>query len=55
MTAQEEYEQLLRLWRFAPIGDNRMQGEAGEQIQSRMIELRKIGADPVTASKKVGW
>lgn len=49
------YEQLLAMWRFAPLGDIRFQGEHGEYIRQRMAELRKQGVDTVAASKKVGW
>ena len=51
-------EELLRRWRFAPIGDPWFQGETGTYWAQRMKELR---ADPggqaahVAASKAIGW
>ena len=56
----EEYEelvQILRIWRFAPLGDLRLQGEEGRQLTARMHELKaKLGQEAWTAaSKEVGW
>lgn len=48
------YEQLLRCWRFAPIGDPWFQGGTGKYWSRRMRELRDT-ADHVAASKRVGW
>lgn len=50
--------ELLRIWRFAPPGDPRMQGETGKYIAERMQDLRAAagGAQAwVSASKEVGW
>lgn len=51
------YIEMLRLWRFSPIGGNTLfQGETGKYFAKRMRELRD--ADPagaVAASKQVGW
>jgi hypothetical protein len=49
------YEQLLRHWRFAGIGDKWMSGETGKYWGDRMAELRSQGADHVGASKRIGW
>ena len=49
------YIQMLARWRNAPIGDPWFQGETGVYFEQRMVELRKAGADPVAASKRVGW
>lgn len=51
------YEQLLRKWRFATLGNPMFQGERGSYFADRMSELRrKIGHDAaVQASKNVGW
>jgi len=51
------YEQLLRRWRFATLGNPMFQGERGSYFADRMSELRrKIGHDAaVQASKNVGW
>lgn len=49
------YEQLLRCWRLAPIGDDWFQGETGEYWSKRMKELRESGADHVGATKNIGW
>lgn len=48
-------EELLRVVRFAPAGDERMQGERGKYHLARMDELR--AQDPaayVAASKRLG-
>ena len=51
------YEQLLRQWRFSPLGDPIFQGDRGSYFADRMSELRrKIGPEAaVQASKNVGW
>ena len=49
------YDELLRHWRFAPIGDQRFQGETGDYWAKRMAEMRDAGADHVGASKRAGW
>ena len=49
------YEDLLKHWRFAPVGDPWFQGETGEYWGKRMAELRTQGADHVGASKRIGW
>ena len=48
------YEELLHLWRFAPIGDPLFRGETGDYYSNVMAEKRKT-ADHVNASKKIGW
>ena len=51
------YEDMLRLWRFAPVGDP-FAGETGtaaDYFVKRMSELRTQGADHLGASKKIGW
>lgn len=50
------HEQLLRQWRFAPIGDVWFQGETGKYWGERMKKLSE--ADPAGAvadSKRIGW
>ena len=49
------YEEMLRRWRFAPVGDPIFQGEAGDYFAARMAELRAQGSDHVGASKRIGW
>lgn len=49
-----DYKQLLRHWRFAPVGDKWMQGETGEYWGKRMNEIR-ILCDHVAISKQVGF
>lgn len=49
------YEDLLRHWRHAPVGDPWFQGETAEYWEGRMRQLRKEGVDHVAASKAVGW
>ena len=52
------YEELLRLWRFAPSGHPMFQGESGTYFAERMKELRsQPGGNErhVAASKSIGW
>jgi len=48
------YEELLRKWRFAPIGDPYFQGETGDYY-SKVMKEKKQNCDHVQASKKIGW
>jgi hypothetical protein len=47
-------EELLRVWRFAPLGDPWMEGETGDYISKRMKELKKQENFSLV-SKRVGW
>ena len=51
------YEELLRHWRFAPVGDPFFCGEVGQYYTKRMHERRaEEGNDVhVAASKAIGW
>ena len=50
------YGELLRRWRFAPVGDAMFQGESGEYWRKRMSKLRRENpAEHVRASKALGW
>ncbi len=52
------YEDMLRNWRFAPIGDALFQDESGDYFSKRMKELRSqpdADARHVAASKSIGW
>lgn len=50
------YEQLLRRWRFAPVGDPWFQGETGNYWGDRMAFLRdQDKAMHVAVSKQIGW
>ena len=49
------YMSLLDRWRHAPSGDAWFQDETGDYWSRRMSELKEAGADPVGASKAVGW
>ena len=51
------YEQLLRKWRAAPIGDLMFQGESGDYFAKRMMEVRANTPNDVQvqASKNIGW
>jgi hypothetical protein len=53
----DELVRLLRIWRFAPSEDPRVQGEAGNELADRMAVLkRELGNEEWTrASKQVGW
>jgi len=59
------YEELLRRWRFAPMGDPLFQGGVGDYYLKRMREkeqamdaTERLGGpadNPAAASKRVGW
>ena len=52
------YEELLRKWRFAPIGDPMFQGESGCYFDRRMADMRaELGGAEIhtAASKRIGW
>lgn len=51
------YESMLRIWRFAPIGDKMFQGETGDYFAEVMKKKRlAIGNDKhVSSSKRIGW
>ena len=53
----EDYESLLRRWRFAPAGSPMFQGELGDYYSKVMQEKRKAVGDQehVRASKAIGW
>lgn len=54
----QDYEDLLRKWRYAPSGDPWFQGETGAYWGDRMTELRSQpggNANHVKASKSIGW
>jgi hypothetical protein len=47
---------LLYRWRFAKSGDPLLQGEAGEYLGKRILEVRdELGPRWATLSKEVGW
>lgn len=48
------YDELLRKWRFAPVGDPWFTGETGQYWKERMNDLRAT-TDHAAASKRVGW
>ena len=51
------YEQLLRAWRFAPVGDPTFQGEMGEYFSRAFIKAKTqhTNEERVAISKKIGW
>lgn len=54
----EDYESLLRRWRFAPAGSSPMfQGEVGDYYAKVMFEKRDAlpPGEQVRASKAIGW
>ena len=54
---QASYVDLLRKWRFAPVGSPFFQGELGRYYAERMAEKRAAAGDAehVRASKAIGW
>jgi hypothetical protein len=51
------YESMLRLWRFAPIGDQMFQDETGDYFRDVMLAKKAMMPNEkhVRASKNVGW
>lgn len=51
------YEELLRKWRFEPIGSPWFQGELGKYFEDAFFKKRAELDDSkkVAASKSVGW
>lgn len=45
-------EEMCRVWRFAPVGDPRLQSEAGDYFAKRLGDL---GGFSPEISKKIGW
>lgn len=48
------YEDLLRKWRHAPLGDPMFEGETGDYF-CKVMSAKKESCDDVRASKLVGW
>jgi zona occludens toxin (predicted ATPase) len=51
------YEEMLKLWRFSPLGDPLFQGETGKYFSKKMYEKKAALKDNerIAASKRVGW
>ena len=51
------YEELLKIWRFAPVGDPLFQGEVGSYYSKQLAKKRELlDADmTVKISKRIGW
>jgi hypothetical protein len=51
------YEHMLRLWRFASMGDPLFQGETGKYFAEVMKKRRSeiSNSEQVRASKTIGW
>ncbi len=51
------YQELLRRWRHAPVGDPMFQGDTGDYYSKVMAEKRSaVGpVAAVAASKAIGW
>jgi len=53
-----DYHSMLRRWRRAPSNDPFINGESGEYLARRMVEMRKKPGGQtkhIVASKAVGW
>jgi hypothetical protein len=52
-----DYESMLRLWRFAPIGHPMFQGELGQYYAEAMNRKREevCNEEQVRISKEIGW
>jgi hypothetical protein len=53
----EDYESLLRRWRFAPAGSPMFQGEVGDYYSKVMFKKRDAlpAGEQVRISKAAGW
>ncbi|MDD4352697.1 MAG: hypothetical protein PHU71_07035 [Candidatus Gracilibacteria bacterium] len=51
------YGEMLRLWRFSPIGDPMFEGELGSYFQDVMVEKKRLlsNNEQVSISKMIGW
>jgi len=51
------YRDLLRLWRFSPVGDAMFKGDTGKYYAEVMARKRTEvgGAAHTAASKSIGW
>ena len=49
------YEQLLRHYRYAPVGSPYFQGETGEHYKKVMAERKRQESNPSQVSKNIGW
>jgi len=45
----------LSKWRFAPLGDEWMEGDTGNYWGKRMAKLRDQHPKPSAVSKRIGW
>ena len=53
---RQDFQGLLRWWRFAPAGDPFFQGETGEHYSREMARRRGLEPDGgASASRRVGW
>ena len=52
-----DYETMLRLWRFEPVGSKYFRGEIGDYFKQTMqMKAKQMEADEkVKMSKKIGW
>lgn len=51
------YEQMLRIWRFAPLGSPVFQGKTGDYFNASMRRKRysQCRGAHTAASKRIGW
>lgn len=51
------YEEMLKRWRFAPMGDPMFQGNIGKYFAKVLAEKRDQmpEKDKIAISKKIGW
>lgn len=52
-----DYETMLKIWRFAPLGADLVSGETGDYFKSSMLGKKNalLHEDQVRVSKIVGW
>jgi hypothetical protein len=50
------YEELLRKWRYASVGDPMFIGDTGDYYKEIMLKKRdELNVHPSVISKRVGW
>jgi hypothetical protein len=50
-----DYTELLRKWRFSPLGDPMFKGESGDYFCIRMKKLKINDEHHAKVSKEIGW
>jgi len=49
------YERLLSVWRFSPVGTPMFEGESGDYYKQQMDIKEREHTNPAMVSKVIGW